>query len=59
MGHHLRCVRHHRSVDGATCGVYGLQEALGWWERIGNAGTVQDFYVWIKGSWIFMDIAFM
>jgi hypothetical protein len=47
------------AVSMAPLAVYGLQEALGWWERIGNAGTVQDFYVWIKGSWIFMDIAFI
>jgi hypothetical protein len=41
----------------APLAVYGIQDELGWWGIFGRPGTVQDFYVWIKGSWIFMEIA--
>ena len=41
----------------APLAVYGIQDELGWWGSFGTPGTVQDFYVWIKGSWIFMEIA--
>jgi hypothetical protein len=45
------------AVSMAPLAVYGLQEALGWSERFGNAGTVQDFYVWIKGNGQFCYIS--
>jgi hypothetical protein len=45
------------AVSMAPLAVYGVQEELGWWGRFGQPGTVHDFYVWIKGSWIFMEIA--
>ena len=41
----------------APLAVYGVQDALGWWGQFGNPGAYQDFYVWIKGSWLFMEIA--
>ena len=41
----------------APLAVYGIQDELGWWGRFGKPGTVHDFYIWIKGSWIFMEIA--
>jgi hypothetical protein len=44
------------AVSMAPLAVYGIQDALGWWGRFGKPGTVQDFYIWIKGSWIFMEI---
>jgi hypothetical protein len=37
--------------------VYGVQDSYGAWSQFGKPGTVRDFYVWIKGSWIFMEIA--
>jgi hypothetical protein len=43
-------------VSMAPLAVYGIQDELGWWGRFGKPGTVQDFYIWIKGSWIFMEI---
>jgi len=45
------------AVSMAPLAVYGIQDHLGWWGRFGKPGTVQDFYVWIKGSWIFMEVA--
>lgn len=45
------------AVSMAPLAVYGIQDQLGWWGKFGKPGTVNDFYVWIKGSWIFMDVA--
>src|SRR5438477_3589879 len=45
------------AVSMAPLAVYGIQDELGWWGKFGNPGTVHDFYTWIKGSWIFMEIA--
>src|SRR5215471_5138101 len=45
------------AVSMAPLAVFGIQDALGWWGTFGRPGTVHDFYVWIKGSWIFMEIA--
>jgi hypothetical protein len=45
------------AVSMAPLAVYGMQDALGWWGQFGKPGTVQEFYVWIKGSWIFMETA--
>jgi hypothetical protein len=65
-GHHLW---HHRNlrvpgglliaiaVSMAPLAVFGIQDELGLWGRFGKPGTVHDFYVWIKGSWIFMELA--
>jgi hypothetical protein len=65
-GHHLWYQKNLRTSGGllitvavsmVPLAVYGIQDELGWWGKFGNPGTVQDFYVWIKGSWIFMEIA--
>lgn len=45
------------AVSMAPLAVFGIQDALGWWGQFGKPGTVRDFYIWIKGSWIFMEIA--
>jgi hypothetical protein len=45
------------AVSMAPLAVYGIQSKLGWWSWFGNPGTVRDFYIWVKGSWIFMEIA--
>ncbi len=45
------------AVSMAPLAVYGIQDALGWWGTFGKPGTVAGFYVWIKGSWLFMEIA--
>jgi hypothetical protein len=65
-GQHLWTVRNLRTPGGlsiavavsmAPLAVYGVQDAYGLWGQFGKPGTVHDFYVWIKGSWIFMEIA--
>jgi len=45
------------AVSMAPLAVYGIQDALGLWGQFGRPGTVHDFYVWIKGSWVYMEIA--
>ena len=45
------------AVSMAPLAVYGIQDALDMWGQFGKPGTVHGFYVWIKGSWIFMEIA--
>ncbi|MGJ4895451.1 hypothetical protein ACQR2B_10675 [Bradyrhizobium oligotrophicum] len=45
------------AVSMAPLAVYGVQAEFGWWGKFGKPGTVHDFYVWIKGSWLFMEIA--
>ena len=45
------------AVSMVPLAVYGIQDAMGLWGQFGRPGTVHDFYVWIKGSWIYMEIA--
>jgi hypothetical protein len=45
------------AVSMAPLAVYGIQDALGLWGSFGRPGTVRDFYMWIKGSWLPMEIA--
>ncbi|MEN3349413.1 MAG: hypothetical protein V7632_3048 [Bradyrhizobium sp.] len=45
------------AVSMAPLAIYGIQEELGWWGTFGKPGTTRDFYIWVKGSWIFMEIA--
>src|SRR5262245_44371158 len=65
-GHYLWHRRNLRTPGGllisiavamAPLAVYGIQDALDLWGTFGQPGTVRDFYVWIKGSWVFMEIA--
>lgn len=45
------------AVSMAPLLVYGIQDELGLWGAFGKPGAYKGFYVWIKGSWIFMEIA--
>jgi hypothetical protein len=45
------------AVSMAPLAVYGIQDAFGLWGQFGKPGTVQGFYIWIKGSWVFMEAA--
>jgi len=45
------------AVSMAPLAVYGIQDEFGWWGKFGKPGTVHDFYIWIKGSWLFMELA--
>lgn len=65
-GHHLWYRRNLRipgglliaiAVSMAPLAVFGIHEAYGLWGQFGRPGTVHDFYVWIKGSWVFMELA--
>ena len=65
VGHYLWAVRRLRipgglliaiAVSMIPLAIYGVQDTYGAWNQFGKPGTVRDFYVWIKGSWIFMEI---
>jgi len=45
------------AVTMAPLAAYGIQDALHLWGTFGKPGTTHDFYVWVKGSWIFMELA--
>lgn len=36
--------------------VYGFQRAIGLWPQ-GDPGTYRDYHIWVKGSWLFMELA--
>jgi hypothetical protein len=64
-GHHLWHRRGLRTPGGlmivvavamAPLAVYGIQEASGWWGDGGDPGRYRDFFAWIKGSWLPMEI---
>jgi hypothetical protein len=66
VGHDLLTRKHLKTLGGllitvavsmAPLAVFGVQESLGWWGKFGPPGEVRDFYFWIKGSWVFMEIA--
>jgi hypothetical protein len=44
------------AVTMAPLAIYGVQDALDWWSH-GDPGAYRDFFRWIKGSWLPMDIA--
>jgi hypothetical protein len=44
------------AVSMAPLAVFGLQEQFGWWGRPGDPGLYKDFYVWVKGGWLPMEI---
>jgi hypothetical protein len=65
-GHHLWYARDLKipgglliaiAVSMAPLAVFGIQESLGWWGQFGRPGNVRDFYIWIKGGWLFMEIS--
>jgi hypothetical protein len=65
-GHHLWDRRGLRTPGGllvavavamAPLAVFGIQDALGAWGRQGDPGQYRDFFVWIRGSWVFMELA--
>ena len=44
------------AVTMAPLFIYGVQDALGWWTHA-EPGNYRDFYVWIKASWLPMELA--
>jgi hypothetical protein len=45
------------AVAMAPLAVYGIQDAFGLWGPYGDPGNYRDFYVWVRGSWLPMEIA--
>ncbi len=37
--------------------VYGIQDAMEWWGPGGDPGRYNGFFVWVKSSWLPMEIA--
>jgi hypothetical protein len=44
------------AVSMAPLATYGAQRVLGLWPQ-GDPGAYRDYYSWINGSWIYMEIA--
>ena len=44
------------AVTMAPLFVYGIQDAQGWWTHA-DPGNYRDFYVWIRASWLPMELA--
>ncbi len=44
------------AVTMAPLFTYGVQDALGWWTHA-EPGNYRDFYIWIKASWLPMELA--
>jgi hypothetical protein len=36
--------------------VYGLERAMGWWPQA-DPGSYHDYHMWVKGSWLVMELA--
>jgi hypothetical protein len=36
--------------------VYGFERAMGWWP-LESPGAYHDYHLWVKGSWLFMELA--
>jgi hypothetical protein len=45
------------AVAMAPLATYGIQDSLDLWGAAGDPGRYRDFYVWIKGSWVPMEVA--
>jgi hypothetical protein len=37
--------------------VFGIQDTFGWWGEAGRPDHYQGFYLWVKSSWLPMEIA--
>ncbi len=44
------------AVTMAPLFTFGVQDALGWWTHA-EPGNYRDFYIWIKASWLPMELA--
>lgn len=65
-GHYLWTVKRLRTPGGlliavavsmAPLAVYGIQDAFDAWGKFGNPTKIGDFYAWIKGSFVLMELA--
>ncbi len=46
------------AVGMVPLGVYALERITGFWPQ-GDPGSYQDYYSWIKGSWVIIELATM
>jgi hypothetical protein len=44
------------AVSMAPLATYGIQDYFDWWSH-GEPGVYRDFFVWIRGSWVFMSLS--
>jgi hypothetical protein len=44
------------AVSMAPLAIFSLQDILGWWAGQGKPGNYRDFYLWIKGGFIPMEV---
>jgi hypothetical protein len=65
-GHYLWTVKKLRTPGGlliavavamTPLAVFGVQDAYGAWTEFGKPAAMRDFYQWIKGSFVFMELA--
>jgi hypothetical protein len=65
-GHYLWTVKKLRTPGGlliavavamTPLAVFGVQDAYGAWTDFGKPAAMRDFYIWIKGSFVFMELA--
>ncbi len=45
------------AVTMAPLAVYGIQASQGWWDAAGAPDRYRDFYIWVKSSWLPMEVA--
>ncbi len=45
------------AVSMVPLAVWSFQELMGWWAGLGKPGSHKDFYVWVKGGFLPMEIA--
>lgn len=45
------------AVSMAPMIVFGIQDMMHWWNDSAKPGNYRDFYIWIKGGWLPMEIA--
>ncbi|MFM9976202.1 MAG: hypothetical protein ACKVON_16735 [Beijerinckiaceae bacterium] len=36
--------------------IFSIQDLMGWWSTLGKPGNYKDFYVWIKGGFVPMEV---
>jgi hypothetical protein len=65
-GHYLWTVKQLRTPGGlliaiavamTPLAVFGVQDASGAWTNFGKPAAMRDFYTWVKGSNVFMELA--
>lgn len=64
-GHYLWTAKHLRTPGGLMIAIavsmmplaiFGVQDTYGAWTEFGRPASMRDFYVWIKGSFVFMEL---